>query len=358
MKSTLRLSLLLTMALLFAACSSGDAADSAAADAGESADADSGGDAGGADLGPGPSSLDLTDMSAFEEVPGDYSMLMNFNFQGTDVNGQTIDSTLSIEGSFQKDPFASSVDMTVTGGVGDLGGVDAVAYMETDDILYFYNDVLGCAVLPSQEDTLYNDFVDTGGLLTGVAQRVQPDETVNGVASYVFAITNDNLDTSDPTSSEVHEITSGYLYLAKEGGYVTRIYLEGVGVNEVLTQSPTLEGDIIYQLDFIPAPNGVTITLPEGCQAADSGEAPYPVMDDASEASSFAGFYQYVTNYAFDSVLNFYKSELDALGWSLTDESVYGTTAILAFEMGDEALGVIIAADPNSSAITVNITEQ
>ena len=306
--------------------------------------------------GSGPSSLDLTDMSTFEEIPTDYSMTMVFNFRTTAENGDPIDSTLMIDGVFQQDPLGSNVEMMVTG-AGDLGGVDSVSYAEVGETLYFYNAVLGCVILPGQQETLYNNFVDTGGLLTGVVQRIQPDEEVNGVPSYAFAITEDNLDPTDPAGAEVQELTGGTLYVAKDGGYVTRLVLEGRGVSEVLTQSDTLLGDINYQLDFIPEPGGVTINIPENCEEA-SGEASsdYPVMDDATNIASFDGLVNYQTSYDIDTVANFYKTELAAAGWTLVNEIAAGGTAALQFEMGGRQLSVAIA--PAAGVTSVVIAEQ
>jgi hypothetical protein len=352
MKITWQLTALLLLALAVSACGGADAADSVSDGAGDSADS-AGASSGGLDLGPGPSSLDLSDMSEFEEVLGDYSMHMDFSFMAVDASGNPVDSVLTVDGLFDEDPQATRIDMMVTG-AGDLGGVDSVVWVDTGNALYFYTAVNGCAVLPSQDDSPYNDFVDTGGFLTGEVQRLQPDEDINGVPSYVFAITDDNLDPSDPTSMEVIEITNGRLYIAKDGGYVTRILLEGVGVSEVLTQDPSLEGDIRYQLDFNPA-TGVEILLPEGCEGADNPESDYPMLDDAKVVAAFGNYLQYTTEYDFATALEFYKTEMANLGWTLGDEIAAGSTAFLSFTMGSETLAVVISDQADAGNLSVTI---
>ncbi len=354
MKTIMRISVLLLLAVALVACggAEADAGDSGADSGADNGDAGSG--SGGAlDLGPGPSSLDLADMSEFDQVPGDYSMRMDFSFTGVDVSGNPIESLLTIDGLFDEDPEATRIDMMITG-AGDLGGVDSIVWVDTGDNLYFYNAVNGCAVLPGQSDSPYEDFVDTGGFLTGELQRLQPDKDINGIPSYVFEITNDNLDPSDPTSMEVTEITNGRLYMAKDGGYVTRILLEGVGVSEVLTQDPSLEGDVRYQLDFAPATD-LEILLPEGCEGAGTVESDYPMMDDAMIVAAFGDYVQYTTEYDFATVLEFYKTELANLDWTLDDELVAGSTAFLSFSMDDQNLAVVISDQTDDGSLSVTI---
>lgn len=350
MKRMWILTILLLLAVALAACGGTEAADTA--DPINDSGVDDAG-SGGLDLGPGPSSLNLTDMSSFEEVAGDYNMHMDFSFMGVDASGNPVESVLSIDGLFDEDPEATRIDMMVTG-AGDLGGVDSAVWVDTSETLYFYNAVTGCAVLPGQNDSPYEDFVDTGGFLTGEVQRVQPDEDINGVPSYVFAVTDDNLDRSDPTSTDVTEITNGRLYVAKDGGYVTRILLEGRGVSEVLAQDSSLEGDIRYQLDFTPA-TGVEINLPEGCEGVDVSESPYPMLDDAANVSAFGNFLQYSTEYDFATVVDFYKVEMPALGWTLEEELVAGSTAFLSFTMGDEAVAVVVSDQTTDGSLSVTI---
>lgn len=310
--------------------------------------------------GAGPASLDLDDPEAFQEIPGDYSLRMDFRFEGVEDDGSPISGQVLIEGLNQADPIATSMDITAIGDA-DLGGVDHLLFVESEGRLYFYNEATGCVSLPDDEEegSLFNNLVDTGGLLGGVAQRAQPDEVINGVPSYHFALGPENLDPSDPTSMDVQELSSGSIYVAKEGGYVVRLVLEGVGVSELLTGNGGLQGEIYYQLDFEPEPDGVTITLPEGCEDSEVPESEFPVLDDASNVAAFGGFYSYRTTYDFETVVDFYKTELAAAGWTLEDEISAGTTAALNFSMGARNLSLAIVADPNAEgALNVVIAEE
>lgn len=244
----------------------------------------------------------------------------------------------------QLDPQALSMDVTVSG-VADLGGVNRVIYVESDGRIYFWNAATGCVNLPGDSDqsTLFTNFVNTGGFLTGIAQRVLPDETINGVPSYHYVLGPENLDTADSQSMEISELTSGNIFVARDGGYMLRFLLEGIGVSELLTSNASLQGDISYQLDFVPAPDGVTITLPENCEEGDAPQADFPVLENATNTMAFPGFYSYQTTTDFDTALDFYLAELAAQGWLLEQDNSVGGTAAMQFSMGDRILNVVIA---------------
>ncbi|MDA1329879.1 MAG: hypothetical protein DWG76_02890 [Chloroflexi bacterium] len=308
----------------------------------------------------GASSLDLDDPAAFQSIPGDYTLTLDFEFTGTEADGSDASGRMIMDGANQADPFAFSMDVTVSG-VADLGGVDHIQYVEIEDRLYFFTEINGCVNLPStsEEDSLFNNIVDTGGFLTGIAERVQPNEVINGVPAFHYAIGPENLDNSDPDSMEVSELSSGAIYIAQDGGYVLRLTLEGVGVSSLLSGKEGLEGNIAYQLDFTPAPDGVSISAPESCDQADEPESDFPVLSDATNAASFGTFYSYQTRFDFDTIVDFYKTELAASGWTLSEEVSAAGTAAMLFEMGSRNLSIVVAPVPNvDGAFSVVVAEQ
>lgn len=307
--------------------------------------------------GSGPDSLDLDDPDVYEEIPGDYFIRVEFTFSGIAEDGTEVSGQLMIDGANTAKPKNLSITMTLSGSA-DLDGLGTMRYVEIDDSLYFVTEELGCMAVPAVQDSPFNDFVDTGGFLTGMANRAMPDEIVNGVDSYHFSLGQENLDTSAPAAMEVREITGGDLYIAKDGGYVVRFVIEGRGISEILSGDESIEGDIFYQLDLEPSQN-VEISLPGNCEEAGTGGTDFPVLDDASNVASFEGFYSYLTSYDFETVLDFYKTELVADRWALDNEISAGSMVALLFKMGDRNLNVAIAADPNNEGtLSVVIAEE
>jgi hypothetical protein len=344
-KIQLILVLAIFSALLLSAC--GGAAESAApTETPTSVPADSGG--------AGPSSLDLSDSDQIQEIPGNYEIEMDFVFDGFDGDGNQLSGSILMDGAQLGDGSATEMIMSASGAA-NFDGVDYIEFTEIDGQLYFYNEITGCISLPDDddEDTLFNNLVDVGGFISGEVQRILPNETINGVPSYHFEITQANLDTSDPESMDVDQITDGSLYIAQDGGYVVRMMIEGTGESELLTGISGRDGMVSYQLDFIPVSGVLDIQPPEACGGSDSSEESanseeYPVLSDAENVASFGSLFSYSTASSIDDAVDFYKAELDYLGWTLDQEIAAGETAILSFTQGSEALSVAFNADPNN----------
>ncbi len=308
---------------------------------------------------PGPASLDLTDPEMIKEIPGDYEIRMDFSFIGAQADGSLLEGDIVIEGSQLAEAAASSLAVTASGAA-DLGGVDYIEIVELDDRLYIFNEVNGCVFLPldSEEDSLFNNLVDTAGFLTGTLQRASADEIINGVPSYHFAITQENLDSSDPEMMDVTTIEDGSLYIAKDGAYVVRLIIRGEGTSDLLTSVEGQTGEIDYRLDFVPA-DGLQIIPPEGCEAGSGPDTEYPVLADAQKVAAFGALYSYESSTPIEAVLDFYKSELAAKGWVLDREIAAGDTAVLLFTLGDRNLSIAITGVPDSpGTLSIVIAEE
>lgn len=308
----------------------------------------------------GPSSLDLDAPDAFKEIPGNYNIQLDFRFEGTEADGSPVEGQIQIDGLHQDDPPGTDMRYSALGDA-DFDGVNEMQFVELGEQDYFVNPVLGCLTLPSsKEDSPFTSMVDTGGFLSGTVQRVQPDAEINGISSYAFAITQENLDTSDASSMEVSQV-SGTLYVAQEGGYVTRLLLEGSGASEMLSGSGELEGSIFYQLDFIPLDGPVSVSLPDACGNTEGGQpsqSDYPIVGDATGVAAFEGFLSYRTHSDLATVIEFYKTEMIALEWTLDNELVVENTAVLNFTRGATTVGVVISENPNSGEVSVVLAEE
>jgi hypothetical protein len=237
----------------------------------------------------------------------------------------------------------------------DPAVMDGIEFMEIADIDgtdYVYVAGQGCSVFGNNEyNNPYDSLADTGGVLTGEATRIGT-ETVNGVQTDVYAITVDNLDPNDAIFDDISELQEGRLYVAQGDGHVVRLLLGGRGMSELLTSSTTLEGDVAYQLDFTPTSEQFDIRPPEDCQAQ-METSEYPFLPDALNISSFPGLFSYITASTPAEVLDFYKTEMAALGYTVGVEfSVEGLSS-LEFNDGNGTISLIATANLDGTTSVV-----
>ena len=66
-------------------------------------------------------------------------------------------------------------------------------------------------------------------------------------------------------------------------------------------------------------------------QEAETGDLPFPFVEDAYEIEDFFGTYTYLTNMPFDEVAEFYRTEMDNLGYGLEAKVNTGDSFVFSF---------------------------
>jgi hypothetical protein len=312
----------------------------------------------------GADTLNLDD-PAFFAAPAEvnsYRLTMDYTFSGQAADGAAVNGSIHGEGAYSANPEQMSFTFVSTNA--DVPA-DTIAIVQMDNTFYMTSPDLGCFSLPADEAETtnpYEELLDTGGFLTGQATRLQPDETINGIPVYVYEITSDNLDTSDPTTQEVTEITFGRLYLAQDGGYIVRLILDGRGQNTVASEESDLIGDVHYEINYLDYNQPVNITVPEGCAGAgDSGggtpSGSFPVPEGATDQVSMPGFVSFSSTQSPEDLAEFYKSEMVAAGWTMGETFSVTGLVTLSFTKDGKTATVTITADPSSGNTLVLIVE-
>jgi hypothetical protein len=286
--------------------------------------------------------LNLADPALYSQPTGlqTYRTTLDYRFEGVAADGTAVAGRVQMQGAYRVEPQESSLTFT-SEGAALTGGPQTFVFAEIGGAQYIVTQDAGCLTSAAgQPDNPFGVLLNTGGFLTGQAQRLLPDETVNGVTTAVYAVDASNLDLSDPASLSVRSIEQGRLYVAQPGGYVVRVLLEGRGTSDVLTGNPNLEGDVHYQLDFLDFDQPVDIAIPPQCASA--AQADFPVLNDAFEVTSGGGLYSYKSNHTFDEAVAFYRAEMVAAGWTAGVESVAAPTGLMLFNRGAEQATVTI----------------
>jgi hypothetical protein len=307
--------------------------------------------------GEGPQSLNLEDGLLFTPPNvNSYRLSMDYSFSGVDANGNPLEGDMEIKADFIKEPSASRMFMEGAGAFAE-GMSGPMEMVETGGSFYLYSDEFGCMSARSGEsfnpmDDLLNDVDD----LLGEAQRVYPDEVINGMDTYVYEITEENIVPDTTTDLQIEELTTAKVYVSKEYDTVVRVYMEGYGRSDVLTEDETAEGTVIYDVNFYDLDAAFTIEAPEGCGGAAGGETPYPVPEDSdvSIVMQVEGIFAYETSMSPADVLAFYEEELPALGYTINASSAFGDAATMELTGpdGESIIAFFATAEGQPTTVT------
>ncbi|MCB8928439.1 MAG: hypothetical protein H6652_22785 [Ardenticatenaceae bacterium] len=288
--------------------------------------------------------VDLDEIILYEEPQGmDYRTTLQFTMS---VDGAVVGAATA-QGSRTVSPNASNMVFTLSGDAASGLG-ETMTMTQIEDAFYTILPPQNCITLAGQSgfENPFDLFLDTGGFLTDDAQRMLPDETINGVDSAHYVLNAQNF-----ASWDVAEIYEADLYVAKEGGYVTRLMISGRGVNNLLNSDASQEGDIFYELNFIPEAVPA-IAVPQGCADAAELTSEYPMLADATAVQSAPGLFSYETQTSFDEVIAFYKEALTANGeWAIAQEIVQAPNATITFTGADGTLMVNLGPGQNGGVI-------
>ncbi|MCP4415222.1 MAG: hypothetical protein GY805_01275 [Chloroflexi bacterium] len=301
----------------------------------------------------GEALINLDDYFIYDE-PQEIDYLTTLEFYMTVLNSEGEEEEVGYvyaEGGRTVTPDASTMTFGMEGNAA-AGLGETMIVTRIEDAFYYVMPPNDCISLAGQGgiENPFALFLDTGGFLTEDAERVLPDETINGVPSYHYALNQDNL-----MSWDVYEIYDADLYIAKEGGYVVRLLITGFGLNEVVSGNQLQEGDIYYELNFIPG-EVPEIGIPAGCQAADEITTEYPVLDDATAVQTAPGLFTYETQTPFDEVIEFYKTELTKDNeWAVAQELILEPNASVTFTGVGGTLMVNLGPGLTEGGVLVNI---
>jgi len=299
-----------------------------------------------------PGVLNLDDPALYLQPEGleSYRTTLDYTFEAPGP----IAGSVHMESATQVDPFATTLEF-FTGGRAVMGNNEVFTFTQILDTQYIVYSGFGCqSGAPGVQENLFAVMLDTGGMLTGEAQFLG-EETVNGVAVYAYTLTMDHINPNDPAGADVVSLSEGQIYLAKDGSYVVRVRLVGTGQSEVLSGEPAPVGEIAYELNFLDFNQPVEVQIPPGCPSGEEGaDSKYPVPDDAANLTDLGGMTGFNTGLDVNTTIEFYKTEMAALGCGVPQELGAPPALSLTFACPTATVNVLLAAgDSGGTAVTI-----
>lgn len=301
----------------------------------------------------------LDDLSSYR-----YTMVMDMT--ATDSAGEETMQSIQMELAVSTDPPATSMLMTAQG-TADIEEMGEMEFVQIGDTSYINMTGMGCMALPADD----NSVMDTDELTDGFSPEsitedlenvtLVGEETINGID--VFHYTYDE---TSMTAEEAVGITSleGHIYLAKDGGYMVRSIIDVVGDSEFMegfaSENAEPESAVTHvELNLTDVNEAVEILPPAACEGQEAPEATdWPMLEDATEVTAFAGIVSYTTETSGNDAIDFYNNAMVEMGYTLDEGSSFITegTGLITFVNADgESVTVTIAEDTDSGLTSVTI---
>jgi hypothetical protein len=305
-----------------------------------------------------PETLSLNADNAFgQPIDVDsFQFSMAFTFEETLDDGTVNVGSVSGEGARIADPEAMTMVLT-TEGVGSIPIGGTFTFTQIGDMDYMSLPT-GCVTgITGQTENPFSSMLDDGGVLGELegATLVETNVEMNGVNTNHYTFDESLLALNDPTAGEL-SAAEGNIWVAADGGYVVRILMEGVGSTGLLGDVSGTKGQMSYELNYFGFNEPVEINPPPGCDG--EGEGEFPIMEGAQNLTSIAGVQTYTTDQPFDTVVDFYKNEMAAAGWSPEIETVSENLASLNYTKDGQNVQINVLEDLTSGGFLVAIVPQ
>ncbi|MCP4360245.1 MAG: hypothetical protein GY796_19740 [Chloroflexi bacterium] len=300
-------------------------------------------------------SLFVNEITQPEDV-NSYRIIMDMSMTSTDEADVETSQSFQINLGFSKDPEAMSMNMSAEG-VEDMEEFGEMNMAQLDGVTYMTIPGFGCITSSEDEsafgdDDPFADFTDTSAFMEDIGEaNYEGEESINGIDTLHYTFDETSLETPD---ADV-EWLEGHIYVAKDGGWLVRMVMEGEGEFDEIGGVPQY-GNMKLQIDLLDINQPIDVSIPADCEGEAAGETAWPMVADAANVSSFGGIVTYETEMPLEDVLAFYDNAFSAEGWTKNEDSSFemGDTAIITYEMDGASLNLSVSKeDPNNDTLTV-----
>ncbi|MFQ5418804.1 MAG: hypothetical protein ACE5EY_00430 [Anaerolineae bacterium] len=302
-----------------------------------------------------PASINLDPFASTNINFDSYTIKFLVDFSGADPNGNEVTQMVSASINIVNDPQAMSMTFIAEGieGADEFGNLSMA---QIGDTAYMVLPGMGCITSSTEElnlfeDNPFEDIFSSNDFVEDLSDaEYAGTETINGIETdhYILDKNALNLDPEQQIDS-----AEGHLYLAKDGGYPVKLVIDGVGEFDMFEDSGAV-GEFHVELNLTNINSVGEIVPPEDCAGASDSE--YPVLDDATNYSSFGGLINYNSGHSVKDAVAFYDTELADQGWTKNegDSFVTDTSAIMSYTQDNVTLSLIIN-DEGDGTISVTI---
>ena len=292
-----------------------------------------------------------------------FAIDMTYTIYTDDIDMPIQTFTLLGEVDTTTDPQRQRMTMDASG-FGDMPEVVDVSLemVTVGDRVYMAFPEMDCISVSSEEAQFdeFGELAEAESILEEIdrAQRVRPNETINGIESRHYTFDEAFYLMDEPDADLENIEIDGHLYISAEDNRLVRIIIDGTNPYAVDLGDEGVPETARYtiQYDVRPLDELDEFEIPEGCEVASEG-GDYPRLDDATNLSSMGGMESYTTGYSVEEAAEFLRAGMEERGYTYneaTSISSGGIMSMMEFNDPDGETTQVIVADANGET-TVTI---
>lgn len=305
-------------------------------------------------------------VSSFDAL-NSYRYNMTMEITAADETDTEVTQSVQMIFSVTTDPPATSMLMKAEGqeGLEGMESMGDIEFVQLEDTSYIVMGEMGCMALPADAEGA----MDTDELIAGFTPeslmedlenvKLVGEETINGIDTLHY--TYDEKSMVEEAMTGIQSMV-GHIYLAKEGGYMVRSIVDVVGNSKYMADMAAegvQSGVTHIEMNLEDVNENVEIVMPAACEGQGSADSiDWPMMDDASEITSFAGILSYTTEASGDETINFYKEAMVGLEFTFDEASSFvaeGNGLLTFTNANEDSVTITIAEDTDTGLTTVTV---
>lgn len=301
---------------------------------------------------PAPSLDSALSFDTIDELPfNSYHITMVLEVTGTDANGEEVTQSLNSDFAISNDPQIMNIVMSFSG-IDEMVDGETIEMAQVEGTSYMVVPEMGC-ITTSGSDILdenpFTDMMNPDQFLNNVDEpQYEGDETINGIETRHYSFDKFALTGANPDEIEDAE---GHVYIAKDGGFLVRMVVDATGQVDLFDEGLIEDGQMHMEINLTDVDVPIEAAIPEACVAEDGTvggvNSEFPMLEDASEVTSFAGILSYQTASSTEDALAFYDDALAAEGWTKDEAGsfVADDSALVSYTRDGVTLSLTLSAN-------------
>jgi hypothetical protein len=291
-------------------------------------------------------------LNTIDELPfNSYRITMDLEVTGKKADGQEVAQSMNSEFTVSNDPQIMNIVMSFSG-IDEVTDAQSIEMAQVEGTSYMVVPEMGCITTSGGdilEENPFTDMMSPDQFLNDLENaKYEGEETINGLATRHYSF--DKLAMSDTDVTDIEE-ANGHIYVAKDGDFLVKMVIDATGKIDLFDEGLTEDGQMHVEINLIDIDVPVEAAIPAACMAEDGSvggaSSDFPMLDDASEVTSFAGVLSYQTASPMEDIVAYYDDALANEGWVKDEEGSFIASGNALVSYTRDGVSLSVTVSPN-----------